>query len=147
MEKDISAKVGMVFEPYTFVVERGKIREFALAIGDDNPIYHSKEEAVSQGFRDVPLPPTFATVIDLWAGSDFEELAAALELNPLKVLHGEQEYQYLGVVYAGDEITGKSKVISAVAKKGMNMFTLETVYFNQREERVLVARSTIIERH
>ncbi|MCF6095392.1 MaoC family dehydratase N-terminal domain-containing protein [Microaerobacter geothermalis] len=145
MEKDLTEKIGFTFEPYTYLVERGKIREFALAIGDDNPIYYDRERAVAQGFRDIPIPPTFATVIDMWAGPDFEQLIAALKLNPLKVLHGEQEYQYLEEICAGDEITGKSKVISAAAKRGMKFITLETEYFNQQGKKVLVGLSTIIE--
>jgi len=38
---DVS-KVGMEFAPIVWEVERGKIREFALAIGDTNPIYHDR---------------------------------------------------------------------------------------------------------
>jgi hypothetical protein len=32
--------IGQTLTPTTFEVERGKIREFASAIGDQNPIYH-----------------------------------------------------------------------------------------------------------
>ncbi len=39
------SKIGHSFPPFTVEVERGKIRELALAIGDDNPIYHSREAA------------------------------------------------------------------------------------------------------
>ena len=39
------SKIGYSFPPFTIEVERGKIRELALAIGDDNPIYQSREAA------------------------------------------------------------------------------------------------------
>jgi acyl dehydratase len=143
---EISGKTGITFEPYTFVIERGKIKEFANALGDDNPIYFSKEAALESGFTDIPIPPTFPTAIDMWAGPNFDRLIEDLELNPLKVLHGEQEYQYLQDIVAGDEIKGHSKVIAAVAKKKMNVITIETQYFNQREECVLISRLTIVER-
>jgi acyl dehydratase len=150
VEKDVSKWIGKEFEPFRFVVERGKIREFALAIGDDNPIYVDPEVAKSEGFVDVTIPPTFPTVIDMWGGPDFFQLVKALELNPLKVLHGEQEYEYLGDVYPNDEITAAVKVADAKTKMGnsggMNLFTLETVYSNQHGEVVLRARSTIVER-
>lgn len=117
MGKDLVSKVGMEFEPYQFTIERGKIKEFALAIGDDNPIYFDREAAQQAGFRDVPMPPSFATVIDLWAGPDFESLVTLLEMNPLKVLHGEQGYDYLNDICAGDEISVKTRVTEAITKK------------------------------
>ena len=36
---------GKTFPPYAFPVERGKIREFADAIGDPNPIYRDPDHA------------------------------------------------------------------------------------------------------
>ncbi|WP_342512053.1 MaoC family dehydratase N-terminal domain-containing protein [Sporosarcina sp. FSL K6-1522] len=147
MGKDLVSKVGMEFEPYQFTIERGKIKEFALAIGDDNPIYFDREAAQQAGFRDVPMPPSFATVIDLWAGPDFESLVTLLEMNPLKVLHGEQGYDYLNDICAGDEISVKTRVTEAITKKGMNLITTEKAYTNQHNEQVLVARAVVIERH
>lgn len=147
MVKDISTKIDLAFEPYSFVVEKGKIREFALAIGDDNPIYLDKEEAVANGFSDVPIPPSFATVMDMWAGPDFDTICKLLELNPLKVLHGEMSYCYLTDICAGDELHANSRISNAVVKKGMNLFTVETTYTNQHGVQVLVAQSILIERH
>lgn len=147
MVKEITSKIGFTFEAYQFTVEKGKIKEFVLAIGDDNPIYVDSEAARQAGFRDIPMPPTFATAIDLWAGTDFESIAKLLEMNPLKVLHGEQSYEYLRDICAGDEIFAKTTVIDAEVKKGMNLFTTETVYKNQEDEKVLVANAIIIERH
>ena len=36
-----------------FPVERGKVREFAGAICDPNPVYRDREYARSKGFKDV----------------------------------------------------------------------------------------------
>ena len=52
------SKIGYSFPPFTIEVERGKIRELALAIGDDNPVYQSQEAAQAAGYPDVPLSPT-----------------------------------------------------------------------------------------
>lgn len=147
MVKDIAGKVGMAFAPYSFVVESGKIREFALAIGDDNPIYFEVEQARANGFSNLPIPPTFATVMDMWAGPDFDTLCDRLEVNPLRVLHGEMQYSYLGDICAGDELRAAARVTNAAVKKGMNLFTIETKYVNQQGETVLVAQSVLIERH
>ncbi|MGJ7920885.1 MaoC family dehydratase N-terminal domain-containing protein [Neobacillus sp. LXY-4] len=146
MLNNLPNKIGLEFAPYSYTVERGKIKEFSHAIGDDNSIYYSVEAAKSAGFRDVPVPPTFATVIDMWAGPDFEQLIEALEINPLKVLHGEMQYTYVGDICAGDTIHCSSKVTEAIEKRKMNLFTIETKYKNQHDELVLISRSVVIER-
>lgn len=147
MAKDLASKVGITFAPIRFVVERGKIREFAMAIGDDNPLYYSLDAAQAAGFHDIPIPPTFATAIDMWGGADFFELMRVLELNPGKVLHGEQAYEYIKDVCAGDEVSGQTRVIAAETKSGMNLLTLETQFFNQDGELAFKSRSVVIERH
>lgn len=146
MLNNLSSKIGLQFAPYSYHVERGKIKEFAQAIGDDNSIYHSVEAAKSAGFRDVPIPPTFPIAIDMWAGPDFEQLMEALEINPLKVLHGEMQYTYVGDICAGDTIHGNSEVTEVIEKRKMNLFTIETKYKNQHDELVLISRSVVIER-
>lgn len=138
--------VGQELARYTYTVERGKIREMALAVGDDNPLYTDSAHARAQGYRDVIAPPTFGTCIDLWGGLDFMTLCRKLQLNPVKVLHGEQEYLYHGEIYPGDELEAAC-VLKHYADKGkMHVFFLETEYRNLAGEIVLVARSTIIER-
>lgn len=137
MSKRIEDKMGLEFEPYSFVVEKGKVKEFALAIGDPNPAYQTGDA----------IPPTFPTVIDMWGGTDFFKIIERLELDIAKVLHGEQEYEYLEKIHIGDEITGYGKVVDVYAKAGMHFFKIETKYVNQHGRTVLIGRSTVIERH
>ena len=138
MTKRPEDKVGFEFESFQqFRIELGKIREFALAIGDPNPAYRTGEL----------IPPTFATAIEMWAGPDFFTIVDKLDLNLPKVLHGEQEYEYIGKMHAGDELRGSTKVIGAWSKADMYFYRLETTFINSTTEQpVLVARSTVIER-
>lgn len=48
-------------DPYE--VGREKIREFAAAVGDTNPVYSDPEAAKSYGYPDVIAPPTFVFAI------------------------------------------------------------------------------------
>jgi len=139
------AMVGMVFPPYSFAVERGKIREFAAAIGDMKDIYLDPEKAVREGYADVAAPPTFGTVIDLWAGPGFINLSQKLKLNLVKVLHGQHEYEYLGDIVAGDVLTATMTLADYSEKKNMDAFTFQTVYVNQRNEEVLRCRHVVLE--
>ena len=42
---------GKEFPPYSFVVERGKIREFTQDIGDPNPLYVDRDYAARKDTR------------------------------------------------------------------------------------------------
>ncbi|WP_223593518.1 MaoC family dehydratase N-terminal domain-containing protein [Neobacillus bataviensis] len=143
--------LGIELEPYSMSVEKGKIKELAKAIGDDNPIFFSMEAAKAAGYEGIPVPLTFLQVIDYHGGYGFQEKMAELKLNPEKILHGEQEYEYLGDIYAGDELQVTSKIIRADTKigssGGMDFITEETRYTNQNGELVAIAKITLIHRH
>ena len=54
--------VGKEWPATTYQVGREKIREYANALGIDNPVHQDVEAARAAGFRDVPAPPMFAVV-------------------------------------------------------------------------------------
>ncbi|MFY0802222.1 FAS1-like dehydratase domain-containing protein [Bacillus sp. BA3] len=131
----LEEKIGMKLESFTFKVEKGKIKELALAISD-------LEEDYLNGER---ILPTFPTVIDFWGGG--ASTSELLGLNVKKVLHGEQEYEYIGEIKPGDVITVNSEVENVYTKSSMNFVVLKKEYLNQNGKTVLISRSTVIERH
>ena len=136
----------MVFDYSPFLIEAGKIKEFAKALQLENPIYMDLEAAKAAGYRGILAPPTFTTVIDFWNDRNFYQLFEDfLKLNPNNVLHGEQAYEYREVMVAGDSISAQVTVKDRFHKKGKNFFLLETVYKNQRNETAVISRATIIE--
>ncbi|WP_286163865.1 MaoC family dehydratase N-terminal domain-containing protein [Bacillus sp. AFS088145] len=143
--------IGLEFEPYSLEVEKGKIKELATALDDHNPIYYDVEAARKEGFDGIPVPPTFLQVIDLWGGYGSVEKVEKLKLNLVRVLHGQQSYEYLGDILAGDKLFVTSKVVNAETKKGstgaMDLITSENQYTNQRGELVAKAKSTLVHRH
>ncbi|MGO4888368.1 MaoC family dehydratase N-terminal domain-containing protein [Anaerobacillus sp. MEB173] len=147
---DVKDLIGIEFKPYSFEIEKGKIKELVKAIGDDNPIYTSLEAAKVAGYDGIPIPLTFLNVVDLWGGYGFEEKVKKLNLNPLKLLNGEQEFEYMKDIYAGDLITVQSKVVQAETKTGttgkMELITTENQYRNQQDELVAISRNVIVNR-
>lgn len=127
--------VGMELESFTFRVEPGKIKEMALAIGDLKDEYLKGEKVM----------PTFPTVIDFWGNG--VSTSAALGLNMKKVLHGEQEYEYVGEIRPGDLITVKGVIEDAYTKAAMNFIIVKKEFYNEEGKLVLISRSTTIERH
>ncbi|MFS0553826.1 MaoC family dehydratase N-terminal domain-containing protein [Brevibacillus sp. 179-C9.3 HS] len=148
---NVKELIGLEFEPYSMAVEKGKIKELALALGDDNPIYYDLEAAKKEGYDGIPIPPTFLQVIDLWGGLGAPEKVEKLKLNLVRVLHGQQSYEYLGDIVAGDVLFVTSKVVDAETKSGstgtMDLITSENQYRNQRGELVAKTRSTLVHRH
>ena len=144
------SKVGQSFPPFTIEVERGKIRELALAIGDDNPIYQSKENAQAVGYPDVPLYPTAPTMFALWGNGKMVDQLADLGINLMSVLHAEEEYEYLGPIYPGDKLTGEMKLVDAKSRRtpsgSMDFLVVEIDYTNQHGALVLKAREALIVR-
>ncbi|MCL6611212.1 MAG: MaoC family dehydratase N-terminal domain-containing protein [Peptococcaceae bacterium] len=143
--EDRNAILETRFPEYSFAVERGKIREFALAIGDPREICLDPEKAAQAGYADVAAPPTFGIAVDLWGGPDFARLCEILKADPVKVLHGEQEYEYLGDIVAGDVLTVRTSVTDHAEKRNMRLITLRRVYVNQRNEEVLRCRTVVVE--
>ncbi|MCM3636882.1 MaoC family dehydratase N-terminal domain-containing protein [Sporosarcina luteola] len=123
------------FDAFTYTIEKGKIKEFAIALG-----YNSKSYLNGNA-----VPPTFPTVVEFWGGQI--SISKVLGLNLSKVLHGEQSYEYVGVIKVGDEITVHTEVEEVFTKAKMNLIVLKKKFMNQHGELVLISRSTIIERH
>jgi len=145
------SKIGYSFPPFTIEVERGKIRELALAIGDDNPIYQSREAAQAAGYPDVPLFPTAPTLFTFWGNAKMVSQIVSLGINVMRVLNGEEEYEYLAPINAGDILTGVMTVVDGKTRQGkdgssLDILTTEIRYTNQQGQPVLNAREMILVR-
>ncbi len=144
------SKIGHSFPPFTIEVERGKLHELALAIGDHNPIYHSRAAAQAAGYKDVPLPPTAPTMFNFWGNPHFAEQLASLGINVMRILHSEEAYEYVAPVYPGDTLTGVATVVDGKTRQikggSMDIFTIETRYRNQHSQPVVITRMTLIVR-
>lgn len=125
----------------TMRIEHGKIREFARAVKDDNPVYRSATA--------VPAPPTFLMTMSFWAG-DLGQTRTAVKLDYRRLLHGEQDFEYVRPIRAGDVLTYRSRtreVFEKSGKRGGKMLFIigETEFKNQRDEVVAYLRNTVIE--
>ncbi len=130
-------------EPYE--VSRVKIAEFANAIGDANPLYRDRAAAQAAGHPDVPAPPTFPIVISM-SGSARAVMDPGLGINYAMVVHGEQRFEYIRPIYAGDVVTCRS-TISDIHDAGRNvLLTTQTEIRTVEGEHVCTAHSTLVER-
>lgn len=143
---DLNA-AGKSFPPYESHVERGKIAEFATAIGDDNPIYRDPDYAATTPQGGIIAPPT---LLRSFLYEPPESIAALKVKDWSFIVHGEQEFDYLMPVLAGDILTAQDKILSIVEKESrragkLQIAVIETTFQNQRGETVQLARRTLVE--
>ena len=137
--------IGKTYEPFVYAVGREKIREYAAAVGETNPLYFDVDQARAAGYADVVAPPMFAVV---YAG---RALVPAIfdpdvGLNFAMMVHGGQEFRWGPLVVAGDETTTTASVKDIADRGGMGFYVFESVSKNQRGETVCTGTWTNIVR-
>ena len=137
--------VGKRYPATTYAACREKIKEYALAVGETNPLHLDPAAARKAGYGDVVAPPMFCVVyaapamapalLDPEVGIDFALL-----------VHGGQEFRWGPLVVAGDEIRTEVAVKDIHEQEGRGFFVFESVSRNQRDETVCVGTWTNIVR-
>jgi acyl dehydratase len=126
-------------------VGREKVREYARAVGETNPLYLDVDAARQAGYTDVVAPPMFAVVYSAPAVTP-GMFDPELGIDFSRVVHGAQELAWGPVVVAGDEITTTATIKDVSERGGMGFFVFEAVSQNEREETVCTGTWTIIVR-
>ena len=140
-----TAAVGKRYPPTLYAVGREKIREYALATGETNPLHLDVEAARAAGYRDVVAPPMFAVV---YSGPAMGPplFDPDVGINFALMVHGGQEFRWGPVVVAGDEITTEVTVKSIEERAGNGFFVFESTSTNQDGATVCVGTWTNIVR-
>lgn len=130
-----TAAVGKTYPPVTYAVGREKIREYARAVGETDPLHLDLDAARAAGFADLVAPPMFAAVycssatapvyFDPEVGIDFARL-----------VHSGQEFVWGPLVVAGDEITTTMTVTDISERAGSGFYVFASVSANQDGETV-----------
>jgi peroxisomal enoyl-CoA hydratase 2 len=138
--------IGKTGKPFTMPIEWSKVREFARAIKDHNPLYFDLELARKE-CGGIPVPPTFLQVAAFWQD---DESMPSLHFDLRRILHGEQEFEFDKPILVGDVLTGTARVADIYEREGgrggkMTFLVMEIEYKNQKGDKVAVARSTLVE--
>jgi len=137
--------IGKEWPATTYQVGREKIKEYARALGIENPVHFEVEAARAAGFRDLVAPPMFAVV---YSGP---ALAPAIfdpevGINIATMVHGGQVFEWEEPACSGDEITTTAKCTEIYEKDGKGFYVFESVSDNQDGDRVVRAVWTNIVR-
>jgi acyl dehydratase len=135
--------IGREYPAISYEMGREKIREYARAVGDLNPLYLDEEYGRQSPYGDMIAPPAMASQYAVMpADLLFHDDEVGVDYEML--VHGEQDYQYFQVVRPGDrlQITGRIKDIHE--KRSLQFVIFETEVVNQRGEKVVVATGSFV---
>ena len=125
--------IGREYKPVTYVVGQEKIKEYALAVGDLNPLYVDPDFAKKSKYGCIIAPPMFVVVFARDSMfSMFEDTELKIDFS--RLLHGEQEFNFHKIVKENDTITTYSKIKNIYQKNNNDFAELETKSFNQNNE-------------
>ncbi|PCI52354.1 MAG: acyl dehydratase [Gammaproteobacteria bacterium] len=140
--------IGKVFPSVTAPVEKGRLRFFAKAIGESNPIYTDEAAAKKAGYESLPMPPTFLFSLKMDVPNPFENYEKA-GLALAKILHANQAFIYHKPVVAGDTLMFESHIADIYDKKGGELeFLVEKIKVsNQFDQHVADMTITLVVRN
>ena len=137
--------VGKSYPPAVYAVGREKVREYARAVGETNPLHLDVDAARAAGYSDVVAPPMFTVVYSgpAMVPAIFDP---EVEMNFALMVHGGQQFEWGALVVAGDEISTTATVKDISERDGKGFYVFETVSTNQDGETVCVGTWTNIVR-
>ena len=138
---------GLSFAPVTVQIERDRIRFFAKVLEATDPVHYDVEAARAKGYPDLVAPPSFFMVIEATANEELQRKGQVSAIERVGsdfkyLLHGDEQYEYHGSLYAGDVVTLTTSVIDFYDKKGgaMEFATLRSVV--EHRDRGVLIRAT-----
>jgi acyl dehydratase len=137
--------VGKSYPPTTYAVGREKVKEYAFAVGETNPLHVDHEVARAAGHADVVAPPMFAVV---YQGRSITQALfdPELAIDFAHLVHGEQAFEWHRLVVAGDELSTTLTVADISEKMEIAFYVFATESVDERGEVVCTGTWTNIVR-
>jgi hypothetical protein len=134
---------------FEFPVEAGRIRDFALAIGEADPWDGTGSWILGEG-PPVPAQPTFAEAHRCYISLEERNRILGLELDYRRLVHGEQTYRFERMPLADEILVGTVRVSKDEVREGrrggrLRLITLETSFTDRDDAEVLVSECTLVE--
>ena len=133
--------------PSKAVLEHGRMKFFAKAIGEERDIYLDEKAAQRSGYPSILTPPTFLYCLGV-EGFDMLGLMKEMGVDAFQLLHGEQSFLYEKNVFAGDLVVFNYEVADIEQKKNgaMELIHLVTSVF-RNDVRVQTSKALYIVLH
>ena len=124
---------GRQFPPVSETLTSERIRNFARAIGTENPFYVCEEYAARSRFGTLIAPPMIAYLL-------FRRSYLAHGVFPGAGIAVKMEFQFLKAARVNETLTTTTTVADSYEREGKKYVTLESVTINKDAEKVYVTR-------
>jgi acyl dehydratase len=133
---------------------RASIRYYALAVGDDNPLYTDDEYARAHGYDGVIAPPTLVCDTNQYCALPRDENGFAghewgLDVPGTRLVRGGNTYEFHRPVRPGDVVTARWRLVDMVERRGrdgqdMLVVTSRAVYTDASGDTLVTNDETLI---
>jgi acyl dehydratase len=123
--------VGMHFRyPDHYEVEREKIREYAVAVKNEDAAFFEEKAAAELGYQSLLAPLTFISVFGYKAQSAFFA-NANIGINDAQIVQVDQVLRYIKPIQAGDKLYCDVYVDAVRRAHGTDIIVTKNIVTNQ----------------
>jgi acyl dehydratase len=128
--------------PDHYVVEREKIREYAIAVKNDDPPFHDDKAAAELGYDGLPAPLTFISVFGYKAVEAFFEWAD-IATHDAKVVQVDQALKFFAPIKEGDRLHCDVEIESVRRAHGTDIIMTKQTITNDAGEVIQETYTTL----
>ncbi|MEB4208112.1 (3R)-hydroxyacyl-ACP dehydratase subunit HadA [Mycobacterium sp. 94-17] len=138
-----SSIVGMHYRyPDHYEVEREKIREYAVAVQNDDPAFFEEKAAAELGYQGLIAPLAFVCVFGYKAQSAFFDYAN-IAVHDAQIVQVDQVLKYFAPLVAGDKLYCDVSVDSMRVSHGTQIIVTKNVITNEAGDVVQETYTTL----
>ncbi len=135
--------LGKKYGPFFYKAAFEKMREFSLAVKDDNSIFAERSLSASAPYEEAIAHPLFCACFNQ------KPLSVAvrdpeLGIDLAKLLHGEQEFEFHKPVTDGMELLTEGEIAKIWRKDRYNFMQIESVTRDKCGDKVVTGRYTVL---
>ena len=157
LPKEVAQLIGKVGETTILEVEKGAIRKYADAVGDQNPLFWDEEHSKKSRFGTIIAPPGFFGWPAKWIAPGPFFTSLRLEVSEViakagysRGLYGAVKYDFYRHVCAGNILSATPEIKDIYEREGKTgklvFVVIETTYIDQKGRLVAKAQETLIRR-
>jgi len=128
--------------PDFYEVGREKVREYAVAVKNDDAAYYDEDAAAVLGHESLPAPLTFISVFGYQAQWAFFE-HANIGIQDEQIVQVDQELKFVRPIYAGDRLYCDVYLHSVREAHGTDIIVTKNIITNDKGETVQESFTTL----